>query len=418
MKIVTLQVENVKAIKAVRMELDGSLVVIGGKNAQGKSAVLDAIEMALAGGKAIPDEPIRRGEKSGSVKLALSNGVTVIRSFGMKTGHKLKLIETATGKTATDDKGKPITQVQSYLNPLLGDLAFDPLEFSRMAPKDQLETLKRITGLDFAEIDKRRAQAFAERTDVKRDAKKLEGQLAGMPIVKDAPEAEVDPADIAKKLEDAISKRNRVQIISDAMSRDTDRIEEWLESIKKIQVLIDSQRHDLQLADSERNRIDAPEPEAIDEIRERLAGVEDLNRQFRASEERGIVAKDYVTLENQVTDLTEVIKAADAEKAQLLENAELPIKGLAFGEDGVTFNGIAFSDIATSEQIRASMAIGLAGHPELNLVRMDNGEALDLESLAIIGKMAEEADAQVIMARVSTGPECSVIIVDGEIADN
>ena len=42
MKIIELQAENVKRLKAVDITPDGTLQVIGGRNAQGKSSVLDA----------------------------------------------------------------------------------------------------------------------------------------------------------------------------------------------------------------------------------------------------------------------------------------------------------------------------------------------------------------------------------------
>ena len=49
MKIVSLEAENYKRLKAVEITPDGNMVVIGGRNAQGKSSVLDAIWAALGG---------------------------------------------------------------------------------------------------------------------------------------------------------------------------------------------------------------------------------------------------------------------------------------------------------------------------------------------------------------------------------
>ena len=49
MKIIELQAENVKRLKAVDITPDGTLQIIGGRNAQGKSAVLDSIWLELSG---------------------------------------------------------------------------------------------------------------------------------------------------------------------------------------------------------------------------------------------------------------------------------------------------------------------------------------------------------------------------------
>ena len=43
MKIVSLTAENVKRLKAVQITPTGSVQVVAGRNAQGKSSVLDAI---------------------------------------------------------------------------------------------------------------------------------------------------------------------------------------------------------------------------------------------------------------------------------------------------------------------------------------------------------------------------------------
>ena len=55
LKINNLEIENIKRVKAVRLEpTQNGLTVIGGRNAQGKTSVLDAIAWALGGDKFKP----------------------------------------------------------------------------------------------------------------------------------------------------------------------------------------------------------------------------------------------------------------------------------------------------------------------------------------------------------------------------
>jgi recombinational DNA repair ATPase RecF len=58
MRIVKLQAENVKRLVCVEIEPSGNLIVVGGKNGNGKTSLLDSIMMALAG-KSAPDRRSR-----------------------------------------------------------------------------------------------------------------------------------------------------------------------------------------------------------------------------------------------------------------------------------------------------------------------------------------------------------------------
>ena len=91
-----LQVENLKRIKAVKLEPSASgLTVIGGKNGQGKTSVLDAIAWALGGEKFRPTNPKRDGALTPpNLHVVLSNGIIVERKG---VNGSLKVID-PTGK--------------------------------------------------------------------------------------------------------------------------------------------------------------------------------------------------------------------------------------------------------------------------------------------------------------------------------
>ena len=71
MRIIRLTASNVKRLRAVDIKPNGTLQIITGRNAQGKTSVLDAIWLALGGGQASKDtpRPIRDGEESASVTV-------------------------------------------------------------------------------------------------------------------------------------------------------------------------------------------------------------------------------------------------------------------------------------------------------------------------------------------------------------
>ena len=79
MKINKLEIENVKRVRAVKMEpTSNGLTIIGGNNSEGKTSVLDAIAWALGGNNYRPSEPMRRGSATAPyLKVVMSNGLVV-----------------------------------------------------------------------------------------------------------------------------------------------------------------------------------------------------------------------------------------------------------------------------------------------------------------------------------------------------
>src|SRR3990172_5708739 len=166
MKIVSLSSTNVLRLKAVFIEPGpDNVVTISGANGAGKTSVLRSIEMAFAGGKSIPPEPIRRGERKAQIIAKLDSGLVVERTF---SGDRTELVVRA-------PDGARYGSPQKVLDDLVGELAFDPLEFSRMKPADQVTTLRKLGRLDFAQLDHDRAAAFDTRTEVSRELRHLQG---------------------------------------------------------------------------------------------------------------------------------------------------------------------------------------------------------------------------------------------------
>ena len=102
----------------------------------------------------------------------------------------------------------------------------------------------------------------------------------------------------------------------------------------------------------------------------------------------------------------------------MISKAAYPVAGLGFDQlGGVTFNGLPFSQASTAEQLRVSVAIGLALNPQLRVLLIRDGSLLDDDSMKMVAKMAAKADAQVWIERVEIDGQVSVVIEDGAIKD-
>ena len=81
MKINKLEIENVKRVKAVKLEpMANGLTIIGGDNNQGKTSVLDSIAWALGGDRYRPSGAQREGSVvPPTLHIVMSNGLVVER---------------------------------------------------------------------------------------------------------------------------------------------------------------------------------------------------------------------------------------------------------------------------------------------------------------------------------------------------
>ena len=135
-KINRLEIENVKRIKALTIEPTANgLTVIGGKNRQGKTSVLDSIAWALGGDRFRPEAAQRDGSViPPRLLVTLSNGLIVERSG--KNGS-LKV---------TDPSGRK--GGQQLLNEFVENLALDLPKFMSATDKEKSSTLLRIIGVE------------------------------------------------------------------------------------------------------------------------------------------------------------------------------------------------------------------------------------------------------------------------------
>lgn len=419
MNITSLEISNVKRIKALTIHPDGSTVVIGGKNGQGKTSVLDSIVYALAGASKHCAQPVRQGEDKGRIVCTLENGLIVTRTF------------TAAGNTAltvTNGDGAKYPSPQGILDALVGRLSFDPLEFSRMDPKRQLETLKAMVGLDFASEDQKRKTLYEERTQANRDAKNIRARVEAMPHFPDAPAEEMSAADLLAELKrrqeaNAAVRQGRKDMddLKARMAKGETAIADLDRKIAELQ----AQREKAvalmgQLAAS-LGAATAVIAEAIEEdeteVTARIDGIMAINKKVAANVQRAEIEEEAVVLEARSAILTAEIDQIDKDKAEALAATTFPVPGLSFDEHGVVFNGVPFSQASDAEKIRVSVSMGLAMNPQLKVILIRDGSLLDDDSLALIAAMAAEADAQVWIERVGRGDECSVVIEDGQIVE-
>ena len=416
LRIINLQAENYKGLKAVDITPKGNMVMITGKNGQGKSSVLDAIFAALAGGAAsrTTQRPIHDGEDEAVVEATIGESVDDVRYIVTRRWSK----NDAGTVTVTAPDGAKYQSPQQMLDKIIGKLSFDPFAFVSLSPKEQVNTLVAALGdalpFDPEELDRERRGVFDARTEIGREVTKLEGQLAQYPeSTDDTPAEEVAIADLMREAEEARALNARIE----ESERDVNALRQAYKDAEAAvehakQALAEVQRLGEQAAAAHAT---LPAPKDLDAITKRMESIDAVNAKVRARIAREAIQAELSDRREQVAQHTLKLREIDKTKADGIASVQFPVEGLGFDSDGVTFNGHPFGDVSTSKQSHISMSITMTANPDLHVLRIDKGEALDSNTLKMVAEMAAERDYQVWMSRVDESGTVGFVIEAGEV---
>lgn len=409
MKITRLQAENFKKLTAIDITPDGTMNVLSGANAQGKTSALDAIWSALAGGAAskVIDRPVKDGAEEAMVRVELGD-LHVTRKW--KGGKTTLTVQSADGARYSSG--------QAVLDKLIGKLTFDPLLFAGLAPKEQVKTLLELVELDFdpAELDAKRKAVFEARTDVNRSVKQYDGELAGCtPVPADTPDDEVSVTELLRQYRAAQDALKERQEISDNVTWWETQISEQEARIADLQAALAVDRKRQTVAIDRANlytKIALPD---LDAIQKQIDGAENTNANVRELQRQQDLKGRRDEMAARAEHLTFDIAEIDRCKADGLAAAVFPIEGLSFNDEGVLYNEVPFSQASSAERLRVSTAMGMALNPELRVMQIRDASLLDSGNLATLAAMAVAQDFQLWLEIVDESGSVGIVFEDGAV---
>jgi len=408
-KINRLEIENVKRVKAVKIEpTPNGLTIIGGKNNQGKSSVLDAIAWALGGNKHRPSQPEREGSVTPPyLHIVLSNGLIVERKG---KNSDLKVI---------DPNGQK--HGQQLLDSFVEELAIDLPKFLNATNKEKANILLRIIGVgdQLFELERKEQELYNQRHAIGQIADQKTKFAKEQPYYPDAPKEPVSAADLIKKQQEILAKngenqrkRLRVQQIQAEFEQQGKEVARLMAMLNAAQEKYNQLQQDLAIAQKDaQDLVD----ESTAELEASIAQIDEINRKVRANLDKEKAEEDAREYARQYESLTKEIESVRKEKIDLLTNANLPLPGLSVQDGELIYNGQKWDNMSGSEQLKVATAIVRKLKPQCGFVLIDKLEQMDMDTLREFGQWLEQEGLQAIATRVSTGDECSIIIEDGYV---
>lgn len=421
MKIIRLRAENYKRLTAIDItpDPDENVIEISGKNAQGKSSVLDAITDVLGEGNWGQEQPIRKGEKKSQVYLDL--GDLRLTKTRTTSGPRLEV---------TNAEGMVFKTPQAVLDRIKGKYTFDPLEFSRQEAKKQKETLMSLVnpGIDLEAIARKKIEIYDERTQKNKELRQLEAEIKAIPEPEeDLPDNELSTHTIMEEIETSRQaeanireKQGQLEDIAGRIKAKAERVEGLRSKIKEIEEQINKE---IQLVETlgkagkeaREELVHLPEPTDLEFIKDTLKTIEATNRKVRENQKRMALITKAHDKKSEADSLSSKLEQIDIENEEILRNLQYPIEGLGFNEIGVTYQGIPFSQIAESDHLKVSTAIAMALNPTLRIIMMRNASLLDSNSWKIVKELAQKENYQIWEEVVDETGKVGIYIEDGEV---
>lgn len=406
-KITSLELENVKRIRACTLTPnENGLTVIGGRNNQGKTSILDAIAWALGGERYRPSQPKRDGSViPPRLHLKLSNGIVVERS-GKNSDLKV-----------TDPEGRRAGQ--QLLNDFVEQLALDLPKFLHSTDKEKATALLKVIGVEekLVQLDRQESELYNDRLAIGRIADQKAKFAKEMPDYPNMPAEPVSVTALIQAQQEILARNGENQ-------RKRHRRDELAAKEQLLAATAEQQRAQLAAteealaqvrSDLETARRDALDllDESTEELEESIRGAEEINRKVRANLDKEKAETDAADYRRQYETLTGQIEHLRQEREQLLESSPLPLPGLSVEKGLLTYQGQQWDNLSGSDQLKVATAIVRAVKPQCGFVLVDKLEQMDLDTMREFSAWAESEGLQVIATRVSTGGECSIIISDG-----
>lgn len=409
-KINKLEIENVKRVKAVKLEPNQSgLTIVGGDNRQGKTSVLDALAWGLGGNKYRPSQ----AERTGSVvppylHIVLSNGLIVERKG---KNSDLKVID------PDGQKGG-----QQLLDSFVEELAIDLPKFMNASAKEKAGILLRIIGVgnQLHELEQKEQEVYNRRHTIGQIADQKAKYAKEQPYFTDAPKEPISASDLIRQQQDILGrngenqrKRQRVQLIQKDFETQGLEVNRLTAMLNTAQAKYAQLQEDLAIA--QKDALDLLDESTI-ELENNIRQIDEINRKVRANLDKDKAETDAGEYRQQYDVLSTEITAIRQQKTDLLTNANLPLPGLSVEKGELLYNGQCWDNISGADQLIVAASIVRKLKSDCGFILLDKLEQMDLKTLNEFGQWLEQEGLQAIATRVSTGEECSIIIEDGYVA--
>lgn len=415
--VIKLSVDSYRRITAVDIA-PTQVQVVGGRNGQGKTSLLDAICVALFGPKwDATTEPIHEGADTATIVVGLDDvaghgPLTVTRTYRVgKAGAVTTKVE------VTRPDGSTLSAPQTVLDELIGRLGANPGEFLALTEKQQRAAVLKLVELpfDLDALEAERRSLYDDRTVIGRDVAAAKALVAAETDPGPGETEPISVADAAKAWADAVAANTTAAAHQGRVERSADALAHSAARVAELETQLAAAQAEHAAAGTAHQLLIDERPETVDEqpFADQVRDLEAINQDRAARARYQLLVETADELARQQTGLTRKIAEIDRRKDEALQSAVMPAPGLTITEDGIDLNGHPFTQASQAERLRVALAIAAAADPTVRVAVIRDASLFDDDSLAAIAEWATANDYQVFLEVV--GDAGGVVIEDGAV---
>ncbi|AFM54784.1 hypothetical protein B620_gp06 [Croceibacter phage P2559S] len=451
MHVTEIELQNFKTIENYKGEFAGGVYLVTGENEIGKSTLINAIGTLLTGQRT--DNLLQNGKEKGFAKMTVGEGDDAYE-VELRFTEKNPRGTITVGKKDTGLKSNSLTALQSIFK----YQDFDAHEFVKWSEtadgrRKQVEIVKSLLPQQvqdrIIEIDNEVLRIKESRKEVNADIKAYGNLLDKSGLVPDDLKKYVKAQDLTKLAQekaDATALKEKADGVKERLDERIKQVANF-NQVEKIEYLSKETQQDIDVAEKEIKRLQEKvatlkkakgeieknvladlkalkdknneaekwlnenKPADIAEIEKQIKGAGDHNEKVakvkQYNENKAVLQKRSKEKEKMEANITKLHN----ERQAIIDESELPIKGLDFTDEGLSLNGVPFKsgEVSTSQEMEVAAKLIIAKNPTVKVFRIAQGESLGTARLNAIVSFAKANGYQGFIEEVHRGQDELII---------
>lgn len=475
LRILTAELSNFQNIEYKLINLEGKSVVFIGKNGSGKSATMRAIQSPIDSSfvpaKAIKNGE-ERGSiklKIGGTIDGVDEEYTVDMYFDAEYQKgRIKMKDKDGNVIVSRGAQKSVLEYVSFdIDEFIRKGLTNTGQISKAGVMEQIEILKRFLSVEekttIHKLDKEAEEIYTERTDVNREIEKIKTKVAAYNFTQEEltefgrdKSAELNELrgkqqDIAGSIveyERAFSGFEDKKKRAAKLEKETSDLQKAIIAYKKLKPIsdidlqvdnmsvfsdifgeinrqlgllefkikmIDSKAIELKDLNAETLKLEkwlkANSKPSVESLTEDISKLSAHQEKYAKIKELESLKKFYVESNDRADWITKRLDAIKQEKKDVFTNSKLPVRGLAFDENGIYYNGLPFNESSHNSAtiISVGLKVAMAMNPRLRCIFIKDGSLLDKDTRSKIFNFCNtNGEYQILMEYVDPNAEKDV----------